>query len=67
MCFRSSDVDKYPAARPVQYGNDYDRYLRDRDRSQKEHEKRAKQKKKKRNRNAALFTSNTAMMGGAGC
>ncbi|KAJ5681636.1 uncharacterized protein N7477_001576 [Penicillium maclennaniae] len=66
MCFRSSDDDKYPAARSAQGGNEYDRYLRDRDRYQKELGKKAKQKKK-RNRNTTLFTSNTAMMGGAGC
>ncbi|KAJ6104305.1 hypothetical protein N7523_010625 [Penicillium sp. IBT 18751x] len=66
MCFRASDDDKYPAARPVQGGSEHARYLRDSDRYQKELGKKAKQKKK-RNRNAALFTSNTAMMGGAGC
>lgn len=66
MCFTSSDNDKYSAPRAVQYGNDYDKYLRDRDRYQRGREEYMKKQKRRRNNNAWIFASTAAIGGGGG-
>jgi hypothetical protein len=66
MCFGSSDSHDYPPPRPAQYGNDYNRYLRDRDRYQRQHEKYMKKKTRRHNNTFAIAGVGAIGAGGGG-
>ncbi|KAJ5890765.1 uncharacterized protein N7473_006993 [Penicillium subrubescens] len=69
MCFgSSSSKEKYPPPRRVEYGKDYNRYVRDYDKYQAKNLEHDRKQAKRRSRNtAAVVAAVGASGGGGGC
>ncbi|OOQ85858.1 hypothetical protein PEBR_24123 [Penicillium brasilianum] len=67
MCFgSSSSKEKYPPPRRINYGNDYNQYIRDYDNYQRANAQRLKYDKKKASRRAAVVAAAAGASGGGG-
>lgn len=68
MCFTmfKKPHENYPPPRRIQYGNDYERYLRDQDNYQRDHESFLTAKKRRRQAGTKNATLGAAALGGIG-